>query len=197
MLVIGLTGGIGSGKSTVAKYFNDLEITVIDADLIAHQLTLPNQPAFNEIIAHFGQAILNQDHAIDRAKLRNIVFADARQKMWLENLLHPLIFDEILHGINVAKSTYCIVMAPLLLEKSHTIKIDRILVIDTEEDLQIQRVKQRDNLSIIEIKNIMQTQFARAERLAKADDIIVNNKGLENLNYEVKKLHEKYSQLAK
>ena len=197
MLIIGLTGGIGSGKSTVAKYFAGLGITVIDADLIAHQLTSPNQPAFNEIIAHFDRAILKQDSTLDRAKLRRIIFADAQQKMWLENLLHPLIFNAILQGIKAAKSPYCIVMAPLLLEKSHPIKIDRILVIDIAEDLQIQRVKQRDNLSMMAIKNIMQSQFARAERLAKADDIIVNNKSFEHLNDEVKQLHKKYSQLAK
>lgn len=196
MLTIGLTGGIGCGKTTVAQYFQKLGITVIDADTIAHELVAPKTAAHSEIFRHFGSAILLENGQINRKKLREIIFADAEQRAWLEQLLHPLILQEINHRKKNAHSPYCILMVPLLLEKNIYQDIDRILVIDADENLQIQRVQQRDQLTIEQVKAILATQLARQDRLKLADDVIENNGNLSKLHKQIDVLHQRYVQLA-
>ena len=175
MLVVGLTGGIGSGKSTAAAYFQQLGVPVIDADQIAHDLVTPGQPALTQIADQFGQHILTEDGQLDRAKLRECVFADPQQRHRLESLLHPLIREEIRRRIARLQTPYVIVAIPLLVETQQFDLVDRVLVIDTEQQLQIERVRQRDHLDSEAIMAILQAQASREQRLARADDIIVNN----------------------
>lgn len=196
MLTIGLTGGIGCGKSTVTQRFAALGAAIIDADVIGRELVAPETPALQAIAAHFGKSILNDDAQLNRKKLREIIFKDADERRWLEQLLHPLILE----GINVRKKAvtapYCIVVIPLLLEKNVYQGIDRILVVDCEEYLQIQRVQQRDHLTVEQVKTILAAQAPRQEKLKVADDLIENSGNLENLSQQVEKLHRFYLQLA-
>ncbi len=196
MLTIGLTGGIGCGKSTVARHFQTLAIPVIDADVIARELTTPDTPAFAEIFHHFGSAILNEYNSIDRKKLREIIFSNAEQRQWLEHLLHPLILQEINQRKKKADAPYCILVIPLLLEKKVYQDIDRILVVDTTEKLQTQRVMQRDQLTAEQVKAILAAQLARQERLMLADDVITNNGNLADLHQQVETLHQCYLRLT-
>lgn len=192
MLKIALTGGIGSGKSTVAKLFADLGVDVIDADSIAHQLVTSGKPALKLIVDHFGTKFLDKNGKLDRKQLRELIFHDAKQKKWLEQLLHPLIYQEMEKRINKVKSPYCILVIPLLFETACPKFVDRVLVIDTKEELQIQRIIKRDKLPIEEINLIISAQASRETRLQQADDIIINNGSLANLKEQVKKLHQKY-----
>jgi len=192
MLVIGLTGGIGSGKSTVANLFAEKSITVIDTDQLARDVTLPGQAALHKIVEKFGEGILLPDKTLNRAQLRKIIFADPHKRRWLEKLLHPLIRTEMQQLIAATKSPYCIVVIPLLLETEPNPLIKRILVVDALEEQQIWRAKMRDNLSEGEIKAIIYTQVTREQRLAAADDIIYNNGTLEELALQVEKLHQLY-----
>jgi dephospho-CoA kinase len=192
MLVIGLTGGIGSGKSTVAELFSAKGITIIDTDQLARHITLPDQPAFKKIVAKWGQSILLPDHTLDRAQLRKIIFANPAKRRWLEQLLHPLIRSAMEHLIKVAKPPYCIAVVPLLLETKPNPLIKRILVVDITEEKQTARTQTRDKASIQDIQAILATQVSRAQRLAAADDIIYNNNTLEELIPQVDRLHQFY-----
>ncbi|MCE3238998.1 MAG: coaE 1 [Gammaproteobacteria bacterium] len=192
MFTIGLTGGIGSGKSTVADLFKKKGITIIDADHIAHDLTQPGQICFNKIVEIFGKSILLSNKNLDRAQLRRIIFADPAKRQWLEQLLHPLIRAEMQRLILNADSPYCIAVIPLLLETAPNPIIQRILVIDAPEEQQIARCMTRDHLSEKEIKAIMQTQVTRKQRLAAADDIIHNHNTFAELLPQVEKLHHFY-----
>jgi dephospho-CoA kinase len=192
MLKIGLTGGIGSGKSTVAKYFAELGITVIDADQIAHELCASNTSCTKKIIEHFGNKILNKDGTLNRSYLRKLIFQDAREKKWLEQLLHPLVYQEMQRQIQKATSPYCILVIPLLFETKAEDFVDRILVVDSLEQLQIKRIQKRDKISEAEIKKICASQIPRDEHLSRADDIIHNDKSLADLQKQVKKLHQEY-----
>ncbi|MEQ6342993.1 MAG: dephospho-CoA kinase [Gammaproteobacteria bacterium] len=195
MLKIGLTGGIGSGKTTVADSFAALGVPVIDADKIAHELTIPGQPALQDIVSAFGSDILHGDGQLDRARLRAIVFNDAARRKQLEAILHPLIRAEMrrrIAYIEASATPYCILSIPLLLETGQTELVDRILVVDTPEDLQYQRVRVRNGLPDAEIAAIIHAQVSREQRLAAADDIIVNDDGLEELHQHVLELHQCY-----
>lgn len=192
MLVIGLTGGIGSGKSTVAKLFAEKGVTVIDTDQLARDVTLPGQAALHKIVEKFGEGILLPDNTLNRAQLRKIIFANPHQRRWLEKLLHPLIRTEMQQLIAAAKSSYCIVVIPLLLETEPNPLIKRILVVDAPEEQQILRAKMRDNLSEEEIKAIIYTQVTRDQRLAATDDIIYNHGTLGELTPQVEKMHQFY-----
>lgn len=192
MLRIGLTGGIGSGKSTVSKLFHDLGAPVIDADVIAHQIVEPGQPALKQLAATFGSEFLNADGSLNRAKLRELVFSDPSQKKRLERLLHPLIRAKMAEKIAQLDSPYCIVSIPLLLETQMTDLVDRILVIDCPVATQIERVENRDGLSAEQISRIIASQVSRKTRLARADDIIDNSKPARQLAEQVKKLHNLY-----
>lgn len=195
MFVVGLTGGIGSGKSTVAKLFSERGIPIIDADIVAREITLPNKPAFKEIIEHFGKDIL-LNNAIDRPKLRRIIFENAKQRRWLEELLHPIIRQQMENQISKISAPYIIAVVPLLLEVEFYYFINRILVVDTPEEVQVQRILERDNMTNEEVEAIIKIQAAREARIAKAHDVIHNDGSLDNLIKQVNSLHEKYLQLS-
>ena len=196
MLVIGLTGGIGSGKSTVAEMFAKYGAPLLDADKIARELTQKEQPAFLAITQHFKKNILLKDGSLDRKKLREIIFHDTKERHWLEHLLHPLISDVMEKQIKKFKKPYCIAVIPLLLEVKPLRFIDRILVIDTPEPLQIERTMKRDHLEKSFIVTMMKTQVSRATRLAKADDTIKNEGTIADLVPQVEKLHQFYLSMS-
>ena len=195
-MIIGLTGGIGSGKSEVSRRFQALGITVIDADIIARQVVDPNQPALQHIVTHFGKNILNANGTLNRAQLRQIIFSNALEKIWLENLLHPIIREETIQQLHSAKSTYVILASPLLLETTQHQMVDRILAIDASEELQLTRASERDQNNREQIKKIMATQMSHVDRCTKADDIIHNHGDLAELDEQVKKLHAHYLTLS-
>lgn len=192
MLVIGLTGGIGAGKSTVAKLFGEHGVPIIDADMVSRDITKRDDPAFIRIIKHFGDEILLPDGNLDRAKLRTIIFADPKQRRWLENLLHPLIRDEMNKQIKALSSPYCIAVIPLLLEAEFYTFINRILVVDAPEKLQIERATARDKTPISHIESIIKAQANRKDRIARAHDVIHNTGSMEKLVEQVDDLHAKY-----
>ncbi len=196
MLKIGLTGGIGSGKSTVSKIFSDLEIPIIDADIIAHQLVEPGKPAIKDIAEQFGQQILTDQGALNRKQLKEIIFSDPEQKKTLEQILHPLVFAEMESQIKQLSSPYCILSIPLLLETQMQDFVDRILVIDCPVEVQLERVKNRDQLDIKTIQSIIASQVPREQRRQAADDIIINDADTQALAEQVKKLHNLYLSLA-
>jgi len=196
-LVIGLTGGIGSGKSAASAQFAELGITVVDADVVARQVVEPGSQALKQIGAHFGSSVITGDGALDRRALRTRVFSEPKEKQWLENLLHPLIRDEIRRQLAASASAYTLLVSPLLLETGQHEMSDRILVVDVPEALQLSRTALRDSTSESEVAAIMAAQMKRDERLSRADDIIVNDSNLEHLHSEVLRLHEKYSELAR
>ena len=193
---VALTGGIGSGKTTAAHFFAALGVPIIDADQIAHQLTEKNQPAYQEIVTHFGKQILHQDRAIDRNKLRQIIFENTVEKTWLENLLHPLIRNTMKKQIQQITYPYCICIIPLLAETKPIDFIHRVLVINAPEDLQIKRVAVRDASDSQIIKKIIQAQATSESRLAIADDIIQNTGDLSRLKKQIDELHEQYRRMA-
>lgn len=196
MLVVGLTGGIGSGKTTVADLFAKKHIDIIDTDQLAREVIEPGQPAFQEIVTQLGKTVVRPNGQIDRGQLRKVVFNDAKKRRWLESLLHPLIREAMQHRIQAAQSPYCIAVIPLLLETSPNPWVNRVLVVDAVEASQIERAKQRDQSSEHEIKKIMGAQVTRKERLSKADDIIYNDGLIEDLQPQVDALHIYYLTLA-
>ncbi|MBV9576665.1 MAG: dephospho-CoA kinase [Gammaproteobacteria bacterium] len=196
MLVIGLTGGIGSGKSTVAELFRQHHVPIIDADVIAREVTQAGTPLLLQIAEHFGNEILLNNGSLDRAKLRQIIFHQPNQRLWLENLLHPIIREEMQQKINKLSSPYCIAMIPLLLEVEFYSFINRILVIDAPEQLQIERTALRDKAQKSQIEIILKAQAKREYRLAHAQDIIINDGKIEDLIPQVEKLHQEYLKMA-
>ena len=198
--VVGLTGGIGSGKSTIAELFAELGVPIIDADLVARQVVEKGSPLLAKIAAHFGPEILLEDGALNRAALREKIFANETQKDWLNQLLHPDIRHEMLRQLAAQQAPYCIFMVPLLIENNLTALCQRILVVDVLEHTQVERACQRDNNQVEQIKRIMQSQVRRQERLKYADDVINNNEdliaSLPQLKQKVLDLHHLYLQLA-
>lgn len=192
MLVVGLTGGIGSGKTTVANLFAARGVTLIDTDHIAREVIQPGQNAYHHIIEKFGREILLPDNTIHRAKMRKIIFTQPALRLWLENLLHPLIRQEIEHQIQQATSPYVIVIIPLLVETRPNPLIHRILVVDASEDHQLARAQARDQTTAEEIAAILKTQVSREKRLLAADDIIHNHGSLDELIPQVDQLHQFY-----
>ena len=197
MLKIGLTGGIGSGKSTAAEQFLKLGAPVIDADVIAREIVEPGKPAFEAVIAAFGDQIVGEDGRLDRKALRNIVFADPEQKSRLESILHPQIYTEILHQLEQITYPYCVVVIPLLAESKRNYPLDRILVVDLPEKLQIARTSMRDKESAKHVEQIIQSQASRQQRLSIADDVIENSGTPETLLRNIDSLHQKYLELAR
>lgn len=191
--VIGLTGGIGSGKSTVADLFAAQGIVVVDTDVIAHALTAPSGEALPEIVAAFGDAVLSPQGALDRGAMRRRVFADPAARKHLEAILHPRIRREAERCCAQAQSAYVLLVVPLLIESGdYRQRVDRVLVVDCAETTQIARVSARSGLSSEEVRAIMATQVSRAERLAAADDVIINEGGLGELGAQVMALHARY-----
>jgi len=196
MLKVGLTGGIGCGKSTVAKIFADLNVPVLDADHVAHRLVEKGQPALDQIQQAFGTAILNPDGSLNRKNLRELVFSDIEQKQKLESILHPLIYQTLQTELEQLNTPYCIISIPLLFETAMMHFVDRILVIDCPIETQIERVKMRDHLTVERIQSIIDNQVSRVFRKAKADDLIDNSTTDYRLAEQVKKLHNLYLSLS-
>jgi dephospho-CoA kinase len=196
MFVVGLTGGIGSGKSVVGRLFADLGITVVDADQAARAVVEPGTPALKHIATHFGEGILTSGGELDRAALRQRIFSDATAKQWLENLLHPLINEWLQQQLQNANSPYAILESPLLLEIGQSDRVDRVLVVDVPEAVQLERAMARDNNDESQIKAIIASQIPRHERLARADDVIDNRGSLDDLKSQVAQLHETYLRLV-
>lgn len=188
--VIGLTGGIGSGKTTVANGFAELGITLVDADLIAREVVEPGQPALNKIADHFGTDCLDDKQRLNRSHLRQLVFADNEARQWLENLLHPLIRQEIIQQLKMASSPYTLLVSPLLLETDQHSLVEQIIVVDVPESVQIERTRSRDNNSSEQVQAIIDAQIPRQQRLAKADFIIDNNVSLEQLQEQISQLDQ-------
>jgi len=197
MLIIGLTGGIGSGKSAVSKLFSELGVPVIDTDLISRQVVEPGQPALQQICQAFGDEILSASGELDRTKLKNIVFATPAKRKHLEAILHPIIKNEMLHQASLLDTAYCIFAIPLLIEANQTDLVDRILVIDAPDELRRQRIKQRDQLQDQQINEIFAAQLSRQTRLDHADDIIINDSDLDQLRTQVIDLNHRYTKMAK
>lgn len=204
---VALTGGIGTGKSTIARYFADLGVSIIDADQISRKLIDNSPKIHNELIARFGADIFKKNETLDRDKLRAIIFAYPKDRKWLEELLHPLIFREIKSSIQKATGIYNLVVIPLLFESRTStllkkkpsfpdfIQLDRILLVSAPRELQIQRAHERDLLEKKQIKAILAAQISPEESIKKADDIIQNETSLLNLRNTVLALHEKYLSL--
>ena len=195
-LIIGLTGGIGSGKTSSTKFFAAEGVAVIDTDTIAHELTEPQGVATLSIQKSFGSSFITADGKLDRKKMRSLIFSNTNSKKQLEEILHPLIQTEVMRRIEIASSPYIIIVVPLLLETdSYCETVTRILVIDCNEEFQITRTISRGELNEQEVRAIMATQKSRQERLNQADDIIVNNTDISHLQRQVKIQHNKYLSL--
>ena len=196
--IVGLTGGIGSGKTTVAELFGALGAAVVDTDLIAHEITGPRGAAMPAIEMAFGQSVVRTDGALDRAAMRRLVFSDPSAKTRLEGILHPMIRRESeARCRSASNSPYVLLVVPLLVESvAYRERVARILVVDCDESIQISRVASRSGLSNEEVRAIMATQASRTERLAAADDVIVNDGGRERLSAQVAVLHQRYLDLA-
>ncbi|WP_073272374.1 dephospho-CoA kinase [Microbulbifer donghaiensis] len=196
MLTIGLTGGIGSGKSAAASCFRALGINVVDADWAARVVVQPGQPALAKIAEHFGADVLLENGELDRAKLRGLVFDNANERSWLEGLLHPLIREEILRALAASQSAYAILESPLLIESGQYKLVDRICVVDLPEEQQVARAGARDRSDAEQIRKIMAAQLPRQQRLEKADDVLDNSGDLASLEAQVEALHQLYLQLV-
>jgi len=195
-LVVGITGGIGSGKSEVTRRFESLGITVVDADLAARVIVEPGGPALAAITDHFGAGIIMADGTLDRAALRQKVFADETERHWLERLTHPLIGQEIQRQLESADSPYCILSSPLLLETRQKDMVDCVLVVDVPEATQLERASRRDANSEEQIRRIMAAQMSREKRLEQADIVIDNSQPLAELDAIVEELHKEFLQRA-
>ncbi|MEX2482347.1 MAG: dephospho-CoA kinase [Gammaproteobacteria bacterium] len=196
--VIAVTGGIGSGKSTVCKLFEQRHgVPVIDADVIAREVVEPGEPALDLLVVRFGQDILAADGTLDRAALKRRVFADEAERRALETILHPRIRRRMDERLAAIRTPYCLLGIPLLTADSRHDNVDRILVVDCPEEVQIARVRQRDDLTEAEVIAIMRTQASRASRRALADDIVMNNGSEADLIDRIDKLHEIYLGLAR
>ncbi|AWL04533.1 dephospho-CoA kinase [Massilia oculi] len=194
---VGLTGGIGCGKSTVAELFAGLGATIVDTDAIAHSLTAPHGAAMPAILAEFGPDFATPDGALDRTRMRSLVFTDAGARGRLEAILHPRIRDATAAAAAIATGPYVIFAVPLLIESGTWAgRVSRVLAVDCSEDTQVARVMQRSGLSADQVRAIMATQVTRAQRLAAADDVIDNDDGLEALLPQVTRLHERYLSLS-
>ena len=196
-IVIGLTGGIGSGKTTVANMFAKYGIDLIDADIIAREVVAVGSVGLARITEKFGNRILLSDGSLNRSQLRTVIFSDPQLKNWLNQLLHPLINEKMLADINRAISPYCLLIVPLMIENNLQTMTDRLLVVDVGQQTQIMRTQQRDNVSLEQIKNILAAQASRQQRLDAADDIICNNGDNQALLTQVAQLHQYYLSLAR
>lgn len=190
--ILGLTGGIGSGKSAVVEQFGRLGVHWVDADHAARWVVEPGKPALARIAKHFGDGVLTPTGELDRAVLRARVFENAGERKWLEQLLHPLIRQEIAEHLSRAQSPYAILVSPLLIEAGQYRQADRVLVVDVPESLQLQRAMRRDQASEAQVRAILKAQASREERLRHADDVLVNDRDRAWLEAEVRRLHDFY-----
>ncbi|WNC68053.1 dephospho-CoA kinase [Thalassotalea nanhaiensis] len=196
-LVIGLTGGIGSGKTTVADIFCEYGIDIIDADIVAREVVEPGTPALNQIAEYFGFDFILADGSLDRTQLRHKVFASETDKAWLNALLHPLIRHAMAEQCKTAKSPYCFLVAPLLIENSINKTVEKVLVVDVKPETQISRTVSRDNNTAAQVQKILDAQVSREERLAHADYVINNDDcSIEELKAQVEVLHREFLKLV-
>ncbi|MEQ8955898.1 MAG: dephospho-CoA kinase [Gammaproteobacteria bacterium] len=196
MFVVGLTGGIGSGKSTIAALFAKLGATVVDADVHSRNVVTPGSTALAAITAHFGRDVLQDNGELNRTRLRDIVFQEPQQRLWLEQLLHPLIADSLRQALSASQGSYCILESPLLLETSQRELVNRVLVVDVSREIQLQRALARDNSEAVVIQGIIDAQMDRQARLQQADDVINNEAEPAMLAGRVQQLHTQYLKLA-
>jgi dephospho-CoA kinase len=194
--IVGLTGGIGSGKTAASDWFKEQGICIVDADLVSRLVVEPGQPALAQIAAHFGNDVLQADGTLDRAALRVKVFNNTDERRWLEQLLHPLIAQEILQQLAQATSPYAILVSPLLFETGQKAFVRRSLLIDVPEEIQLARTAARDGVPESQVKSIMEAQMSRQEKQSRADDIVVNNGTLHELHARLSPLHARYLLLA-
>jgi dephospho-CoA kinase len=196
MLIIGLTGGIGSGKTAASDYLAEQGITVVDADQVAREIVAPGEPALRAIAAHFGGDILQADGSLNRAALRQRVFADPAERQALEAITHPAIRERILSRLQASTSPYTLLVSPLLFETGQSDFCERTVVVDAEESLQQARAAARDGVGEDQIARIMAAQMPRADRLARADDVVINHGEREDLYLQLDELHRRYLTLA-
>ena len=194
--IVGLTGGIGSGKSTVAEKFRQLGIDMVDADYASRAVVEPGMPALKAISEHFGNDILHADGNLNRAALRTIIFSDPKQKIWLESLLHPLIREWIIEQLSQSKSPYVILESPLLLETDQHQLVDKVVLVDLPVELQIERACARDGNLADQIQRIIDSQMPRQDKLSRADIVFDNSQPLETVNERVTALHHQFLALA-
>ena len=197
VLTIALTGGIGSGKTSIASIFKSLGVPIIDSDTISKEIILPGKPCFKDIVNEFGEEILTNKGTIDRYKLRDIIFNNDKARIKLENITHPIIFKNIDIQTSLINYPYCLVIVPLLIETKSVKYFDKVLLVDTLKNIQFERVSKRDSMSPTLLRKIIKIQATRSERLKYADDIIENNNEIGNLNEYINILHKKYLTLSK
>ncbi len=195
-LRIGLTGGIGSGKTTASDYFAALGVPIIDTDILSRELVVPGESGLQEIVKLFGDQVLDPDGQLNRDAVRELVFSDTTKRLQLEDILHPRIRDLALERALQAKTPYCLIVIPLLVETRYPIELDRILVIDTLEGNQFEWVAERDGLDKSQIEAVLASQASREERLAVADDVVINDGNMDHFYRELDKLHVAYLELA-
>ena len=197
VLTIALTGGIGSGKTSIASIFKNLGVPIIDSDTISKEIILPGKQCFKDIVNEFGEEILTNKGTIDRYKLRDIIFNNDKARIKLENITHPIIFKNIDIQTSLINYPYCLVIVPLLIETKSVKYFDKVLLVDTFKNIQFERVSKRDSMSLTLLRKIIKIQATRSERLKYADDIIENNNEIGNLNEHINILHKKYLTLSK
>lgn len=195
-LRIGLTGGIASGKSTVAQRFAELGIPVVDADVAAREVVAPGTPGLAQVIGRFGASILAENGDLDRRALRLLIFNDPSARQDLETILHPLIRAAMEHSAETAVGPYIVMAIPLLVESGARGRVDRVLVVDVDEAIQLRRVQARDGGSLDQARAILASQAGRAARVAAADDVLLNDGTVTDLRQKVDHLHEKYLHLS-
>ena len=196
MFVVGLTGGIGSGKTVASERFEELGVKVVDADIASRVVVEIGKPALSSIEGEFGSDVISDDGSLNRAKLREIIFKDDEAKSWLESLLHPLIGQHILDEIASATSRYVILVSPLLFETTQFQMCNRTLLIDVPKDIQILRTAKRDKVPESQVEKIIASQMDRDQKIGKADDVIVNDGEIVDLISKIDKIHQRYIELA-
>jgi dephospho-CoA kinase len=196
MLIIGLTGGIGSGKSIASDKFKSLGITIVDADVASRTVVEPGKPALKEIEDHFGSGIITAEGKLDRNNLREIIATDPEERKWLESVTHPKIGEQITKEISESTSVYTLFVAPLLLETNSQEMCSRVVVVDVPKDVQIRRTAKRDKVSPNQVEKMVAAQMEREKRLEKADDVLLNSGTIEDLEKQVEELHKKYIQMV-
>ncbi len=196
MLIIGLTGGIGSGKSVASDKFKSLGITIVDADVASRTVVEPGKPALKEIEDHFGSGIITAEGKLDRNNLRKIIATDPEERKWLESVTHPKIGEQITKEISESTSVYTLFVAPLLLETNSQEMCSRVVVVDVPKDVQIRRTAKRDKVSPNQVEQMVAAQMEREKRLENADDVLLNSGTIEDLEKQVEELHKKYIQMV-
>ncbi|MWJ26671.1 dephospho-CoA kinase [Halomonas sp. ZH2S] len=198
-MIIGLTGGIASGKSTVVRAFESLGVPWVDADDVAREVVQPGEPALEAIAERFGTSVLQENGSLDRRKLRDIIFNDPEQRLWLESVTHPRVRERLLEHLarlQASQPAYVMLVSPLLFESGQDALVDRCVVVDVPEALQLQRTQARDDVSESQVRAILAVQLSRQERLSRADDVIDNSRSEAEMREQVAQLDRRYRELS-